>query len=156
ARAVKDHVLAHLDHYLEQFAANATAAGCTVHWAATGDEACAVVAALAKAAGAATAVKSKSMTTEEIRLNDALARAGVEAVETDLGEWIVQLADEVPFHIVVPAIHKSRAQIGALLHRRIGADADSSAAQLTAAARAVLRAKFAAAGLGISGANFAI
>jgi L-lactate dehydrogenase complex protein LldF len=156
ARAVKDHVLLHLDHYLEQFAASAGARGATVHWAVTGDEACRIVADLARRAGAALAVKSKSMTTEEIHLNDALAAAGVEAVETDLGEWIIQLAGEVPFHIVVPAIHKTRAQIGALLHSKIGADADADPAQLTAAARAVLRGKFAAAGVGISGANFAI
>lgn len=156
ARAIKDHTLAHLDHYLEQFAANAQARGCIVHWAATGDDANRIVTSIAKAAGAKSAVKSKSMTTEEIHLNEALAKAGVDAVETDLGEWIIQLAGEVPFHIVVPAIHKTKAQIGQLMHEKIGVPPDASAAELTAAARAVLRAKFAAAGIGISGGNFAI
>ena len=156
ARAIKDHALAHLDHYLEQFAANAAARGCQLHWAPTAADACRIVADIARAAGARSAVKSKSMTTEEIHLNDALAAAGVDAVETDLGEWIIQLAGEVPFHIVVPAIHKTRAQIGALLRDKIGADPQADAAQLTAAARAVLRTRFAEAGLGISGANFAI
>ncbi|HLQ36702.1 MAG TPA: LUD domain-containing protein, partial [Planctomycetota bacterium] len=117
---------------------------------------CSIIAAIARGAGATLAVKSKSMTTEEVHLNDALAAAGVEAVETDLGEWIVQLADEVPFHIVVPAIHKNRAQIAELFAQTIGTDRAADAQALTAAARRELRARFAGAGLGISGANFAI
>ncbi|MBK8096526.1 MAG: iron-sulfur cluster-binding protein [Planctomycetes bacterium] len=156
ARAVKDHVLAHLDHYLGQFADNAERAGWHVHWAADGNEACRIVAGIARSANTQLAVKSKSMTTEEIHLNDALQAAGVEAVETDLGEWIIQLADEVPFHIVVPAIHKTRGQIAELFADKVGTARDADAVTLTAAARDALRSKFAAAGLGISGANFAI
>lgn len=156
ARAIKDHTLEHLDYYLQQFANNAAARGCVVHWAATGDDANRIVTEITKAANTTAAVKSKSMTTEEIHLNEALAKAGVDAVETDLGEWIIQLAGEVPFHIVVPAIHKTRAQIGQLLHEKIGVAKDASAAELTAAARVVLREKFAAAGIGISGGNFLI
>jgi L-lactate dehydrogenase complex protein LldF len=96
------------------------------------------------------------MTTEEVRLNEVLEHAGIDAVETDLGEWIQQLADEVPFHIVVPAIHKSRGQIATLFAEKIGTPRDADAEALTAAARDRLRAKFAAAGVGISGANFLI
>lgn len=156
ARAVKDHVLAHLDHYLEQFERNALANGITVHWAADAAEANDIVVRLAREAGTATVVKSKSMTTEEIELNHALESVGIEAVETDLGEWIQQLAHEPPFHIVVPAIHKSREDVAALFEEKVGTPHDASAPVLTAAAREALRRKFLAAGLGISGANFAI
>ncbi len=156
ARAVKDHVLAHLDHYLERFERNAVANGMTVHWAADAAEANAIVVRLAREAGTATVVKSKSMTTEEIELNHALEAVGIEAVETDLGEWIQQLAHEPPFHIVVPAIHKSREDVAALFEEKVGTPHDASAPVLTAAAREALRRKFLAAGLGISGANFAI
>lgn len=156
ARTVKDHVLAHLDHYLERFERNATANGMTVHWAADAAEANEIVVRLAREAGTATVVKSKSMTTEEIELNHALESVGIEAVETDLGEWIQQLAHEPPFHIVVPAIHKSREDVAALFEEKVGTPHDASASVLTAAAREALRRKFLAAGLGISGANFAI
>jgi len=156
ARAVKDHVLANLHRYLEQFEAAATARGTRVHWAADAAMACDIVAGIARAAGARTVVKSKSMTTEEIGLNDALAAAGIDAVETDLGEWIVQLAREVPFHIVVPAIHKTRAQIGTILHAATGVAADADARELTRAARAALRERFRTAAVGVTGANFAV
>jgi L-lactate dehydrogenase complex protein LldF len=156
ARAVKDHVLLYLDHYLEQFSRNAEQAGCTVHWATDAAAACGIVRELCARHGVTLAVKSKSMTTEEIHLNDALAHHGVDAVETDLGEWIQQLADETPFHIVVPAIHKTEGQIAALLHDKIGTPAGADAETLTAAARAQLRERFAKAGIGISGANFGI
>lgn len=156
ARACKDHTLAHLDAYLLEFERNAQARGTRVHWAEDAAEACRIVIAIARAQDARLAVKSKSMTTEEVGLNDALQRAGIEAVETDLGEWILQLAEEVPFHIVVPAIHKTRAQVGAILHDATGVRADADAATLTAAARAALRDRFRRAGLGISGANFAV
>jgi L-lactate dehydrogenase complex protein LldF len=156
ARAVKDHTLAHLDHYLARFAAEAEARGTVVHWAATADDAVRILLELARAAGPGPVVKSKSMTTEEVRLNEAFAHAGIEAVETDLGEWIQQLADEVPFHIVVPAIHKTRGQIAALFADRLGTPPGADPVALTAVARERLRAKFAAAGLGVSGANFAI
>jgi L-lactate dehydrogenase complex protein LldF len=156
ARAVKDHVLLHLDHYLEQFERNALQRGTRVHWARDAKEAGELVLGLARQAGASLCVKSKSMTTEEVRLNEVLEHGGIEAVETDLGEWIQQLADEVPFHIVVPAIHKSRGQIATLLADKIGTPPDADAKTLTAAARERLRQKFAAAGVGLSGANFLI
>ncbi len=156
ARALKEHTLLHLDHYLEQFEQNAIARGVQVHWAADAQEAVQILLGLAHAHSGGICVKAKSMTSEEVRLNEALEHAGLEAVETDLGEWIQQLADEVPFHIVVPAIHKSRAMVAELFARKVGTPADADAKTLTAAARDRLRAKFAAAGLGISGANFAI
>ncbi|MCA8950566.1 MAG: iron-sulfur cluster-binding protein [Planctomycetes bacterium] len=156
ARAVKNHVLAHLDHYLAEFERNATARGAVVHWAQDADVANAIVADLAAGHGNTVAVKSKSMTTEEIHLNAALADVGVEAVETDLGEWIQQLADEVPFHIVVPAIHKNRRQVAELFAEKLGTSSDADAEALTRAARDRLRDRFARAGVGISGANFLV
>ncbi|MBM4062262.1 MAG: iron-sulfur cluster-binding protein [Planctomycetes bacterium] len=156
ARAVKDHTLQHLDHYLESFERNATARGARVHWAADAGEAVRLVLELARAHAGGLCVKAKSMTTEEVRLNDTLERAGIEAVETDLGEWIQQLAGETPFHILVPAIHKSRGQIAELFAQKIGTPPGADPPALTAAARATLRAKFARAGLGISGANLLV
>jgi L-lactate dehydrogenase complex protein LldF len=156
ARAIKDHTLLHLDRYLVQFEQNATARGTVVHWACDGTEAARIVIELCKKHSASLAVKSKSMTTEEISLNDAMQKEGIGAVETDLGEWILQLAGETPFHIVVPAIHKTRAQVGEILHGATGVDAAASAEDLTKAARKALRAEFLKAGVGISGANFAI
>lgn len=156
ARAVKDHTLSHLDHYLAEFERNATARGTVVHWAAEPADAVRILLDLARRHAGGLAVKAKSMTTEEVRLNEAFAEAGIEAVETDLGEWIQQLADEVPFHILVPAIHKSRTEIAALFADKLGTPRDADPAQLTATARERLRAKFAAAGLGISGANFLV
>lgn len=156
ARAIKDHTLLHLDHYLAQFADQAEQRGCVVHWAEDAAAACRIVAEVARGCAATLAVKSKSMTTEEIGLNAALAAAGIEAVETDLGEWIIQLAGEVPSHIIVPAIHKTRAQIAGLFAARLGIEDGQDAEALAAVARARLRQCFAAAGLGISGANFAI
>lgn len=156
ARAVKDHVLAHLDHYLGEFERQATARGTVVHWAEDADAALRILLDLARRHAHGTAVKAKSMTSEEVRLNEAFAAAGITAVETDLGEWIQQLADEVPSHIVVPAIHKSQHDIARLFAARLGTPADADAAALTAAARVRLREQFARAGLGISGANFLI
>jgi L-lactate dehydrogenase complex protein LldF len=156
ARAVKEHTLLHLDHYLSEFEQNAIARGAVVHWAADAAEAVHILLDLARRNAHGVCVKSKSMTTEEVRLNEALEHAGIEATETDLGEWIQQLAGEVPFHIVVPAIHKTRGQIAELFAQRVGTPPDADATALTAAAREKLRARFATAGLGISGANFAI
>ncbi len=109
ARAIKDETLAHLDRYLEEFTANAERAGARVHWARDATEACDIIGEIAEQCGARIVVKSKSMASEEIHLNAALARRGIEPVETDLGEYIVQLAGETPSHIVVPAIHKTKA-----------------------------------------------
>ncbi|TDJ66601.1 MAG: iron-sulfur cluster-binding protein [Planctomycetota bacterium] len=156
ARAIKEETLANLDAFLEEFAANAEREGVQVHWARDAAEACEVVLAVARATGATTAVKSKSMTTEEIGLNDALERGGLLPVETDLGEWIIQLAGETPSHIIVPAIHKTKAQIAELFVEKLGIPPTDDVTELTLAARRVLRETFAQADLGISGVNFGI
>ncbi len=156
ARAIKEHTLFHLDRYLEEFASNAEQAGARVHWARDAHEACEVVASIVKSRGAARLVKSKSMTTEEIGLNNALEHAGAEPVETDLGEWIIQLAGETPSHIIVPAIHKTKRQIAELFVEKLKIEPTEDAAELTGAARRILRRHFAEADLGISGVNFAI
>src|SRR5437660_920357 len=131
-------------------------AGARVHWARDAAEACEIIARIAERRGARTIVKSKSMASEEIHLNAALARRGMEPVETDLGEYIVQLAGETPSHIVAPAIHKTRAQIGALFAEKLGTEPSDDIATLAAAARQALRRRFAEADLGVSGVNFAV
>ena len=156
ARAIKDETLLHLDRYLAQFTANAERAGARTHWARDAAEACEIIGRIADQRGARTIVKSKSMATEEIDLNTALARRGIEPIETDLGEYIIQLAGETPSHIVAPAIHKTRGQIAALFAEKLGIAPSDDAAALTAAARQALRRRFAEADLGISGVNFAV
>ena len=158
-RAVKADAMSRLPQLLTEFEAAATAAGATVHWARDAAEACSIVAGLVRAAGAAEVVKVKSMATQEIGLNEALAAAGIAATETDLAELIVQLADDTPSHILVPAIHYNRTQIRDLFRDRMaGAPADltNDPPALAEAARRHLRAKFLSATVGISGANFAV
>jgi L-lactate dehydrogenase complex protein LldF len=157
AAAVKDDVLAHLDRYLEQFAVADEAAGARVHWAADADAANAAVLEVARAHDAMEVVKMKSLTTDEIRLNAALADAGVHALETDFAELILQLDDDWPSHILVPAIHRNRREIRELFARTIapGLASDDPAA-LAEASRRYLRERFLAARVGISGANFAV
>ena len=126
-RRIKDHVIANLDHYLETFERNAVAAGSRVHWAATADEACRIVIKICRAAGARRATRVKSMLGEEIGLPVALAEAGIERVETDLAEHIIQLAGETPSHIIWPAMHRTKEQISALFkatHRQPHATED--------------------------------
>ncbi len=156
AERIKKHTLEHLDRYLEQFAERVEAGGGHVFWARDGDAACRYVVELARREGATLAVKGKSMLTEEIGLNEALLRAGVTPVETDLGEYIIQLAGEPPSHIIAPAIHKSRRQIAELFAEKLHIPATDDIHELTRAARHTLREKFFQAGLGISGVNFAI
>src|SRR5204863_138636 len=156
ARAIKDETLLHLDRYLDQFTGNAERAGARTHWARDAAEACEIIGRIAEQRGARTIVKSKSMATEEIHLNAALARRGIEPIETDLGEYIIQLAGETPSHIVAPAIHKTKGQIAALFAEKLGIEPSDDAAALTAAARQALRRRFAEADLGISGVNFAV
>jgi L-lactate dehydrogenase complex protein LldF len=156
ARAIKDETLAHLDKYLEVFADNAERAGAKIHWAHDAAEACEIVIGLLTDRGATTVVKSKSMATEEIHLNEALEKVGVDPVETDLGEWIIQLAHETPSHIVVPAIHKSRKQIADLFVEKLGIEPTDDVAVLTSAARRILRQRFAESHVGISGVNFGV
>ncbi len=157
AARIKDHVIAHLAHYLEQFEANAVASGAQVHWARTSDEASRIVVDICSRAGARRATRSKSMLGEEIGLPHALEKAGIERVETDLAEHIVQLAGDTPSHIVWPAMHKTREQVVDLfrdLHQQ--EPAGESVEDLVASARANLRDKFLSADVGISGANFLI
>ncbi len=156
ARAIKDETLLHLDRYLEEFSANAERAGARVHWARDAAEACEVIGRIAEQRGARTVVKSKSMASEEIHLNAALTARSIEPIETDLGEYIVQLAGETPSHIVVPAIHKTKRQIAALFAAKLGIELSDDVATLTGAARQALRRRFAEADLGVSGVNFAV
>jgi L-lactate dehydrogenase complex protein LldF len=155
--AIKDAALLRLDSMLEQFESSVTAAGGMVHWARDANEACAVVTAVARSHGADEVVKVKSIATDEIGLNEQLAAAGILAVETDLAELIVQLDGDFPSHILVPAIHRNRAEIRDIFRRELGLDdlTDEPAA-LAEAARLHLRRKFLAARMGVSGANFAV
>lgn len=156
-KAVRAATLARLAEHLETFERNALAAGAQVHWCETAEEAAQLITSLTKQHGARLAVKSKSMTTEEIHLNRALAAANVEPVETDLGEWIIQLANEPPSHIIGPAIHKTRQQVAELFSREVGRPLPpDDVAVLTAEARRLLREKFLSAGIGISGVNVAV
>ncbi len=156
-KAMRSATLAHLTDHLEQFERNARAAGAQVHWARDAAEAQQIVIGIARQHGARLAVKAKSMTTEEIHLNAALAEAGITSVETDLGEWIVQLAAESPAHIVVPALHKTRQQVAELFSREVGKPLSADdIPTLTAEARRALRQKFLAAQIGISGANLGV
>ena len=156
ARQIKAHTINHLDHYLVQLEQSVERLGGHVHWARTGDEACAIILDIARRNRVRRVVKSKSMATEEIHLNAALEAAGVEAVETDLGEYIVQLADEPPSHILAPAIHKSKADIADLFDRKLQAANLHEAEEITAVARARLRERFRSAEMGVTGANFAV
>jgi L-lactate dehydrogenase complex protein LldF len=161
--AIKDDVLHHLDHYLEELEASLQARGAVVHWARDADEACAIVADVAESHGADEVVKVKSMATQEIDLNAALAARGINAWETDLAELIVQLGDDLPSHILVPAIHRNRAEIKEIFQTSMAAAGRPAPADLTddpralaAAARAHLREKFLRAKVAVSGANFAV
>jgi L-lactate dehydrogenase complex protein LldF len=156
AHQVKAFSIAHLADLLEQFERNATANGMKVYWAETEDQACKYILDLARRNNASLIVKSKSMVTEEIGLSHVLEREGVETIETDLGEFIVQLAGEGPSHITAPAIHKNREDIGKLFADRLGVAFNSDPAHLTGVARDYLREKFLTAQIGISGGNFAI
>ena len=156
AAAIRDRALEHLDVYLEEFERNAQARGTVVHWAETVDDVNAIVCALAKQYGVRKAVKSKSMVTEECALNDALQAAGVEVVETDLGEYILQLAKEPPSHIVAPVVHKTRQQVSDLFQAKHGRARTSVIAELTREAREILRPHFLSADMGITGANFVV
>jgi L-lactate dehydrogenase complex protein LldF len=156
ARAIKDEVLSDLDRYLEEFVRNAESRGAVVHRARDAAEANSIICGLAKERDARVVVKSKSMTTEDTHLNDALEAAGLQVVETDLGEYIIQLANEPPSHIIAPAIHKTRQQIGALFTAELGMPPTDDIDKMTSTARATLRDRFAAADAGISGVNFAI
>jgi L-lactate dehydrogenase complex protein LldF len=159
-RAIKDHTLAHLDFYLELYEGNVTAAGGHVHWARTAEEARATVVEICRSVGARLVTKGKSMVAEEIALNDYLEASGITPVETDLGEYIIQLRHEPPSHIIAPAIHLMKEQVTDTFraaHRGLAADRPlAEPRQLCDEAREVLRPRFLAADVGITGANFLV
>jgi L-lactate dehydrogenase complex protein LldF len=156
AHAVRVETIQHLDHYLTEFTRNAQANGMIVHQAANSAEAVAQVLALVKHAGAQKVVKSKTMVGDEIEINPALERAGVQVTETDLGEWIVQMRGERPAHILTPAVHLRRQDVGRLFHEKLGIPYTEDVAELTAVARLRLRQAFLEADVGISGVNFGV
>jgi len=156
ARMIRAHTLSRLDTYLAQFADAVEAAGGHVHWASTAEAANTVVIQIAKQNNVRSIVKGKSMVTEETHLNHALESAGLTVIESDLGEYIIQLAGETPSHIIAPAIHKTKEQIGQLLHEKIGMPLTDEPSKMTAAARAKLRDVFLNADMGISGVNFGV
>ena len=155
--AIKRRAMARLDEHLVALEASVTAAGGTVHWARDAGEACATVARLVREAGSDEAIKVKSLATDELDLNEALAREGIRAIETDLAELIVQLGDDRQSHILVPAIHRNRTEIRDLLRRTLpdAADVSDDPPALAEAARRYLRERFLSVRVGISGANFA-
>jgi L-lactate dehydrogenase complex protein LldF len=156
ARAIKEATLQRLDHYLERLVENVERQGGRVHYAVTAEQARNVIVDVCRQAGARMAVKTKSMATEEIELNEALAHAGITPVETDLGEYIIQLAHEKPSHIIAPAIHKTKGQVAELFARELKRQVEADPQVLTRIARDELRDKFLKADVGITGANFAV
>ncbi len=156
AKNLKWKTVASLDTYLLEFERNFTRNGGKVVWAPEGSAAVREILSIIRQHNGQRVVKSKSMATEEIGLNEALEAEGIEVQETDLGEYIVQLAGEKPYHIVTPAMHKSKEDVAALFHDKIGTDEHATPEQLTLAAREVLREKYVQADIGITGANFII
>ena len=160
AKAIKDHTLAHLDLYLERYEARVRDSGGHVHWARDAAEARATILAICRAAGAKTVTKGKSMIGEEIALNDHLEAHGIEPMETDLGEYIIQLRREPPSHIIAPAIHVTKEQVADAFraaHTELPAGRDlGEPPALLAEARRMLRRKFLAADVGVTGANFLV
>jgi L-lactate dehydrogenase complex protein LldF len=159
-KAIKDHTIAHLDHYLELWEKNMTAAGGVVHWARDAAEARAAVLEICRSVDARVVTKGKSMVAEEVGLNEHLEANGITPVETDLGEYIIQLRHEPPSHIIAPAIHLMKEQVEETFRAAHGeldpARALAEAPQLCAEARTMLRPQFLAADVGITGANFLV
>ncbi len=156
ANRIKKHTIENLDYYLEQLESNVAKRGGKVLWASDAAEAVSLVLEIAKSKGVDRIVKSKSMTTEEIDLNEHIEHEKIDVVETDLGEYIIQLAHEKPYHIVAPALHKTRYQVADLFTDKLGVEREEVIEKQTMIARRVLREKFLSAGLGITGANFLI
>ena len=155
-RAIKAHTIENLDAYLRMAMENVQKAGGNVYFAKDANEATSYVTSLAQSKGVKTVVKSKSMVSEEMGLNERLEEAGIESVETDLGEYIIQLAGEAPFHIIAPAIHKSREDVSELFEDKLNSPHYTSIDDLAQEARRQLREKFIAADMGITGANFIV
>jgi L-lactate dehydrogenase complex protein LldF len=156
AAAIRDRVLNDLEHWLQQFEQQATARGAVVHWAETAKDANRIVAGIAAQHGVRTAAKSKSMVSEECGMNEALEQAGVKVMETDLGEYILQLAHEAPSHIVAPVVHKNKEEISDLFAEKHHLPRKTGIAELCREAREVLRPAFLNADMGISGGNFLV
>jgi L-lactate dehydrogenase complex protein LldF len=156
AHEIRRQTLENLDHYLDLFTENLKANGFHVHPAEDAEEACRLVVDIARGRGATLVTKSKSMTTEEIRLNHALERVGIRVVETDLGEFIVQLRGEPPGHIVTPAIHLRREDVAATFARELGMPYSTNVEDMNIAAKKALRDVFLSAQIGISGVNFGV
>jgi len=156
AAEIKWQAIEELDKYLEQFANNLEANGTKVHWCSNSQEARQVILDLLRQHDAQAIVKSKCMTTEEIHLNDLLEQEGFDVVESDLGEFIVQLRREAPYHFVFPAMHLKRGAINALFQEKLATESTDDPEELTMIARRVLRSKYLTADVGISGANFGV
>ena len=156
ARQIKAHTIENLDHYLNMAAEKVEKAGGTVYFAKDSEAATKYVVDLAKKKGVRSIIKGKSMLSEEMDLNHNLAKQEIEAVETDLGEYLVQLAGQTPYHIIVPAIHMSKSDVNTLFHENLGVDLNASVEELASAARNELREKFIQADMGITGANFLV
>jgi L-lactate dehydrogenase complex protein LldF len=156
AREIKRETIENLDRYLLMLEENVKRAGGHVHWARDGEEASRKIVEIARKNGVSSVVKSKSMATEEVELNRRLGEAGIRAVETDLGEYIIQLAGEHPSHIIAPAVHKTKDDISRLFSEKLGVPYMSDPADLTKTARDRMRSEFLSAGMGVSGANFAV
>lgn len=156
AETIRSHTIAHLDYYLDQFSTNVEKNGGKVFFAENDEEAVRYILDLCQTKQAKTVIKSKSMVSEEMHLNAKLKEIGVEAIESDLGEYIIQLAKEMPSHIIVPAIHKNRKQVAELFSSIAGEKLPDDTKALTAFARKVLREKFLQADIGLSGCNFAV
>lgn len=154
AKNTKWKVMENLDTYLEQFEKAFCANGGKVIWAENADEALQAVLEICRERGTKTVVKAKSMVTEEIHLNDFLGKHGIESVETDLGEYIQQLDGEPPYHIVTPAMHKSKEDVAKLFHEKLGTEPHLSPSEITMVARRNLRKKYTEAQVGVTGANF--
>src|SRR5688500_12682643 len=156
AKNLKWRAIETLDKQLEAFEMNITKRGARVLWAETADEALAEILKICQSKRCRTVVKSKSMVTEELHLNHFLEQNGIESVETDLGEYIQQLDGEPPYHIVTPAMHKSKEDVAKLFSEKLGTDPKATPEQLTLTARVILREKYVQAEVGITGANFII
>jgi L-lactate dehydrogenase complex protein LldF len=156
AKNIKWKAIEQLDYYLEQFEANISKRGAKVVWAETAEQALAEIGRICESKHCKTLVKSKSMVTEEIHLNDFLEKKGIESIETDLGEYIQQLDGEPPYHIVTPAMHKSKEDVARLFAEKLGTSPKLTPEQLTAVAREKLREKYVQAEIGVTGANFII
>ena len=156
ARRIKKHTLDNLDYYLERVETRVHEHGGEVVWCRDAEAAVEAIGKIARENGVRTVVKSKSMATEEIHLNKALEKNGIEAVETDLGEYIIQLAGDRPYHIVAPALHMTRGDMADLFAAKLGVERTDEPAKLTGIARGILRDKFLNAGMGVTGANFVV